>query len=73
MYMEQAQNSPSGTRRSEDIALDLLKFVASVAGIGRTSTTSTGFTAASAPKQEDQITQLLDLYSRCLDVVEGKG
>jgi hypothetical protein len=72
MYMEQAQNSPSGTRRSEDIALDLLKFVSSVAGVGRATAPSTGFTAASAPKPEDQITQLLELYSRCLRAVEGK-
>ena len=70
--MEQAQNSPSGTRRSEDIALDLLKFVSSVAGVGRSAAPSTGFTAASVPKQEDQIAQLLDLYARCLRAVEGK-
>ncbi len=71
--MEQAPNSPSGTRRSEDIALDLLKFVASASGVGRTAAPSTGFTAASAPKTEDQIAQLLDLYTRCLRTVEGKG
>jgi hypothetical protein len=71
--MEQAPNSPSGTRRSEDIALDLLKFVASVAGVGRTAATSTGFTAPAAPKQKDQITQLLELYTRCLHAVEGKA
>jgi hypothetical protein len=70
--MEQAPNSPSGNRRSEDIALDLLKFVASVAGVGRATTTSTGFTAPTAPKQEDQIAQLLELYTRCLHAVEGK-
>ena len=70
--MEQAPNSPGGTRRSEDIALDLLKFVASVAGVGRTTAPSPGFTAASAPKPEDQITQLLELYTRCLHAVEGK-
>jgi hypothetical protein len=72
MYMEQAQNSLSGSRRSEDIALDLLKFVSSVAGVGRSAAGSTGFTAPSAPKQEDQITQLLELYTRCLHAVEGK-
>lgn len=71
--MEQAQNSPSGSRRSEDIALDLLKFVASAAQVGRPTTTSTGFTAPSAPKQDDQITQLLELYTRCLRAVEGKA
>jgi hypothetical protein len=72
MHMEQAQNSPSGSRRSEDIALDLLKFVSSVAGVGRSTTPSTGFTAPTAPKQEDQIAQLLELYTRCLRAVEGK-
>ncbi len=70
--MEQAPNSPSGNRRSEDIALDLLKFVSSVAGVGRSTATSTGFTAASAPKPEDQVAQLLELYARCLRAVEGK-
>jgi hypothetical protein len=72
MYMEQAPNSPSGSRRSEDIALDLLKFVSSVAGVGRSAAASTGFTASGSPKQEDQVTQLLELYSRCLKAVEGK-
>jgi hypothetical protein len=72
MYMEQPQNSPNGNRRSEDIALDLLKFVSSVAGVGRATTPSTGFTAASTPKPEDQIAQLLELYTRCLRAVEGK-
>jgi hypothetical protein len=43
-----------------------------VAGVGRSTTGSTGFTAPSAPKQEDQITQLLELYTRCLHAVEGK-
>jgi hypothetical protein len=73
MYMEQAQNSPSGSRRNEDIALDLLKFVSSVAGIGRTGSTSTGFTASTSSKPEDHVAQLLDLYARCLRTVEGKG
>ena len=71
--MEQAPNSAAGSRRNEDIALDLLKFVAATSGVGRTSGPSTGFTAGSTPKPEDQITHLLELYSRCLKVVEGKG
>jgi hypothetical protein len=70
--MDQAQNSSSGSRRNEDIALDLLKFVSSVAGVGRSTAPSTGFTAPSAPKQEDQIAQLLELYTRCLRAVEDK-
>lgn len=71
--MEQVPASINGARRNEDIALDLLKFVAGVTGIGRTALPSTGFVAATAPKPEDQITHLLQLYSRCLRAVEGKG
>ena len=60
-----------GIRRKEDVALDLMKFIAGVAGIGRTAAPSTGFTAASAPKPEEHVNQLLDLYRRCLKTVEG--
>jgi hypothetical protein len=62
----------NGARRNEDIALDLLKFVAVTASVGRASAPSTGFVAGGAPKPEDQVTQLLELYARCLRVVEGK-
>ena len=70
--MEQGPSSSNSARRNEDIALDLLKFVASTAGVGRTTSPSTGFTAASTQKPEDQITHLLELYTRCLQVVDGK-
>lgn len=71
--MDQVSTSANGARRNEDIALDLLKFVAATTGIGRTTAPSTGFVAATAPKPEDQVTHLFELYSRCLRVVEGKG
>ena len=58
-----------GARRNEDIALDLLKFVAATAGVGRPAAPSTGFSGAAAPKPEEHVTQLLELYSRCLKVV----
>ena len=61
-----------GARRNEDIALDLLKFVASTTGVGRATVGSTGFSGASAPKPEEHVTQLLELYSRCLQAVEGE-
>lgn len=61
-----------GVRRNEDIALDLLKFVAVTASVGRPSTPSAGFVTAGNSKPEDQVGQLLELYSRCLRAVEGK-
>jgi hypothetical protein len=60
-----------GARRNEDIALDLLKFVAASTGLGRIGPASTGFTATSPAKTDDQIAHLLDLYGRCLKTVQG--
>jgi hypothetical protein len=62
-----------GARRNEDIALDLLKFVAGTTGVGRAAVQSTGFSGASAAKPEEHVTQLLELYGRCPKAVEGKG
>ena len=70
--MDALTNASLGARRNEDIALDLLKFVAATAGVGRPAAPSTGFSGSGAPKPEEHVAQLLDLYSRCLKVVEGK-
>ncbi len=67
--MESSNNS--SVRRSEDIALDLLKFVAGHANLGRSTNPSTGFGLPAAVKPEDQITQVLDLYARCREAVES--
>jgi hypothetical protein len=58
-------------RRSEDIALDLLKFIAPHANVGRAGSASTGFGPPSSGKTEDQIVQLLELYTRCREAVES--
>ena len=69
-----AQNTwGHGARRNEDIALDLLKFVASVTNAGRVTASSTGFTAAPSAKADEHVGELLELYGRCLRAVEGKG
>ena len=70
--MDQVVTAPVGSRRNEDIALDLLKFVAASAGLGRATTPAAGFVAASNAKPEDQVTQLIALYSKCLGAVQGK-
>jgi hypothetical protein len=71
--MDALNSAGLGARRNEDIALDLLKFVAATADVGRGATASTGFSGTSAPKPEERVHQLLDLYDRCLKAVEGKG
>jgi hypothetical protein len=59
-----------GTRRNEDIALDLMKFVAAHTDIAKGG--GVGFqTGASAKEKQDQADKLLELYSRCLTAVQG--
>ena len=70
--MDALTSAGLGARRNEDIALDLLKFVASSAGVGRATVPSTGFSGSSAPKTEEHVAELLALYTRCLKAVEGK-
>jgi len=62
----------STARRTEDIALDLLKFVAAHTNVAKSATSTTpGFGGAASAKNEDQVTALLDLYSRCREAVEA--
>ena len=59
-------------RRTEDIALDLLKFVAAQANVGSKAASGTaGFGLPTAPKSEDQVTHLLELYAKCRQAVEA--
>jgi hypothetical protein len=58
-------------RRTEDIALDLLKFVATHANVGSKGVGSTGFGVTAGSKSDDQVTHLLELYARCRQVVEA--
>ena len=71
--MDTLTSAGLGARRNEDIALDLMKFVAGTAGVGKPAAPSTGFTGTTAAKPEEHVNQLLELYSRCLKAVEGKG
>ena len=71
--MDAQTSAGLGARRNEDIALDLLKFVAGTTGVGRATVPSTGFSGSATPKPDEHVTQLLELYGRCLQAVEGKG
>jgi hypothetical protein len=63
--------SNNTARRTEDIALDLLKFVATTANVGSKAAGGTGFGLPTSAKSEDQVTHLLELYTRCRQAVEA--
>jgi hypothetical protein len=71
-FME-VSSTAGGARRDEDIALDLMKFVAMTTGYGRTSSAGVGFQGGgAASKPEEYAAHLLALYGKCLDAVGGK-
>jgi hypothetical protein len=71
--MDEVPNTAAGSRRNEDIALDLMKFIAMTTGYGRTSSTGVGFQGGgAASKPEEYAGHLLELYGKCLQAVGKK-
>jgi hypothetical protein len=64
--------APMGTRRDEDIALDMMKFIAVTTGYGKTGLPGAGFQGGTVSKAEDYATHLLELYGRCLTAVKKR-
>jgi hypothetical protein len=73
MADEITANLPIGARRNEDIALEMMKFIAMTTGYGKTPGTGVGFQGGgAADKPEEYAAHLLELYGKCLKAVEGK-
>jgi hypothetical protein len=71
--MDEAPSTTAGSRRNEDIALDLMKFIAMTTGYGRTSSTGVGFQGSGAASKPEEYTgHLLELYGKCLQAVAKK-
>jgi hypothetical protein len=71
--MEEGPSMHGTARRDEDIALDLMKFVAMTTGYGRTTSSGVGFQGTgSASKPDEYAAQLLELYGKCKAAVVGK-
>ena len=65
--------APPGPSRSKDeVALDLMKFIAATTNFGKTVASGAGFHGGVENKSEDYATHLLELYTRCLETVNGK-
>src|ERR1700746_363897 len=58
-----SMESINAARRTEDIALDLLKFVAAHTNVASKAVGATGFGVSATAKPEEQVAQLLELYA----------
>jgi len=69
-FMDVPSMPSGGARRNEDIALDLMKFIALTTGYGKTSSAGVGFQGGgAASKPEEYAAHLLELYGKCLQAL----
>ena len=62
--------APSGGRSKDEVALELMKFIAVTTGYGKSMQTGAGFSSKpSARTPEEQAEALLELYERCRGIV----
>jgi hypothetical protein len=68
-------NTPPGPARSKDeIALELMKFIAVTTGVGRGAATGAGFSAKpGARSPEEHAELLLELFGRCRRAVNRES
>lgn len=70
--MDQIPTPVVGSRRNEDIALDMMKFIAVTTGYGKTGAASAGFQGGNPSRPDEYAKHLIDLYKQCLAAIPGK-
>jgi hypothetical protein len=66
---EDSSNAAAPGRNADEVALEMMKFIAVTTGYGKGGT-STGFTGKGAKTPEEYADSLLQLFERCRTVVE---
>jgi len=67
--MEDQTSQGTGQKSKEEIAVDLMKFIAVTTGYGK-GAPAAGYTGKQSKTPEEYAEALLDLYQRCREVVE---
>jgi hypothetical protein len=68
---EGGESSGGGGRSKDEVALELMKFIAVTTGYGKATQGSAGFSGKpSARTTEEHAEALLDLFNRCRKVVK---
>ena len=65
-----AKGAPGGGRSKDDVALDLMKFIAVSTGYGKSGQATAGFSAKAGTRSPEELAEdLLTLFDRCRKVV----
>lgn len=67
--MADEKETPRPGSSKEEIALEMMKFIATTTGVGK-SAMGAGFAGKTPKSPEEQVDTLLQLYARCLEAVE---
>lgn len=70
---EETSTTPAPPRSNDEIALEMMKFIAVTTGYGRGSGGGAGFTGKAAKTPEEYADALLQLFERCRSVVRKTG
>ena len=66
--------APAGPRSQDEVALELMKFIAVTTGYGKAPQSSAGFSGKpSAHSAEEHAEALLELFERCRRVVKKES
>ncbi|MCU1238692.1 MAG: hypothetical protein JWP63_6659 [Candidatus Solibacter sp.] len=66
----EAKGAPAGGRSKDDIALELMKFIAVTTGFGKSGGSSAGFSGKPTKNAaEEHVDELLGLFERCRKTV----
>jgi hypothetical protein len=66
----EAKAAPGGGRSKDDVALDLMKFIAVNTGYGKSGQATAGFSAKAGTRSPEELAEdLLGLFDRCRKVV----
>jgi hypothetical protein len=69
MTDEKESTQPKPGQSKEEVALELMRFIATTTGLGKTGA-GAGFAGKAAKSPEEQVDMLLQLYEKCRTVVE---
>jgi hypothetical protein len=68
---EEKDPTPRTPVSKEEVALELMRFIAATTGFGKTSS-GAGFGGKAPKTPEEQVDAMIQLYERCKTVVEKK-
>ena len=72
--LPQTPAPPAAGRSKDEVALELMKFIAVATGYGKGSGSSTGFSGKPGTRSpEEQADSLLELFQRCRRMLNQEG